>query len=333
MSFADLRNRSKNNLKKFQDETENQEKSPNSFVDERFWKPELDAAGNGSALIRFLPEPEGEEVPWIMYFSHGFESVNGWLIENCRTTLNGDKCPVCENNGVLWKAGEHNHDLVKKRKRKQSYVSNVLVLNDPKHPEHNGEVFLYRYGVKVYQKIKGQMFPPKEELEELKSEPVNIFDFWSGKNFILKIKKEDGYPNYDDSKFSDKISELMDGDEKKLEHIYNKMSKLQPFVSEESFKHYDDVKKRLDYVLGVSDNHVSNTATTTVPEMAGSNEDDGIVELNYDNDTVVEDTVAEENNPLPEVEKGEAVLDDDDEDEDYFAKIASEIDEDDEIPF
>ena len=250
MSFADLKKKSSNNLQFLQKELEKTVSSKN--VDERFWKPEVDASGNGYAVIRFLPAPDGETVPWAKVYSHAFQGPGGWYIENSRTTL-GEKDPVGEVNRQHWNAGtEEGKDIARKQKRKLSYYSNIQVVKDPKHPENEGKVFLYKYGKKIHDKILAAMQPEFQD-----ETPVNVFDLWEGANFKLKIKKVAGYWNYDSSEF-DSVSALS-ADDSELEAIYKQEHSVESFTSKEQFKSYEDLERRLNLVLAIGQRPVAPT--------------------------------------------------------------------------
>ena len=213
--------------------------------DDRFWKPVMDKSGVGSAVIRFLPAPEGCELPWAQVWSHAFQGTGGWLIDNCLTTL-GQQCPVCEKNRVLWNSGsDRDKEEARKQKRKLSYYANIYVVRDPANPDNEGKVFLYKFGKKIYDKILAAMQPEFED-----ETPINPFDFWTGANFKLKLVKKDGYWNYDKSEFASP-SPLLDGDDDELERIYKSLSNLNDFTDPKEFKSYDDLKKRLEYTLGL----------------------------------------------------------------------------------
>jgi hypothetical protein len=204
MSFKDLKKNSTSMASKLQEELEKSNKS-NDYKDDRFWRPTLDSASNGYAVIRFLPAVESEDIPWVKLYSHAFMGKGGWFIHNCPTTL-GEKCPVCEANGELWNSGtESDKRIARDRKRKLNYVSNILVVEDPAAPQNKGKVFLFKYGKKIFDKIQEQMNPEFED-----ENAVNPFDFWKGANFKLKVRKVEGYVNYDKSEFS-ASSELLDG--------------------------------------------------------------------------------------------------------------------------
>jgi hypothetical protein len=212
-------------------------------ADDRFWKPEMDKTGVGSAVIRFLPAPEGEDLPWVKMYSHAFQGPGGWYIENSLTTL-GQKDPVSEYNRELWNTGsEKDKETVRKQKRKLSYYSNIYVVKDPANPQNEGKVFLFKFGKKIFDKILNAMQPEFED-----EEPINPFDFWSGANFRLKIRKVEGYWNYDKSEF-DSSATLLDDDDA-LEAIWKKEYSLSALVAADQFKSYEDLEKRLKYVLG-----------------------------------------------------------------------------------
>ena len=213
-------------------------------VDDRLWKPEVDKAGNGYAVIRFLPAPEGEELPWAKVYSHAFQGPGGWFIENSLTTL-GQKDPVSEYNSQLWNSGlDADKEVARKQKRKLSYYANIYVVKDPNNAANEGKVFLFKFGKKIFDKITAAMQPEFED-----ETPINPFDFWGGANFKLKIKKVAGYWNYDSSEF-DRPSPLLDDDDA-LEAVWKQEYSLAELLAPDQFKSYDDLKKRLDYVLGV----------------------------------------------------------------------------------
>jgi len=220
-------------------------------ADTRFWQPEVDKAGNGYAVIRFLPSPKGEDLPWVRLFSHGFQGSGGWYIENSLTTLN-EKDPVGEYNTMLWNRGdEAGKEQARKQKRRLNYISNIYIVKDPAHPENEGKVFLYKYGKKIWDKINDQMNPEFED-----EDPINPFDLWEGANLKLKIRNVEGYRNYDKSEF-DKVSALSEEDDE-LEKIWNSQYSLQEFLDRKNFKTYAELQARLNRVLGAT--AVSSTA-------------------------------------------------------------------------
>jgi len=219
-----------------------------SKEDDRFWQPEVDKAGNGMAIIRFLPAPaaDGDEaLPWVRVFNHGFQGPGGWYIENSLTTLN-QKDPVSEYNSVLWNSGiEANKEIARKQKRRLTYISNVLIVSDPKNPENEGQIKLYKYGKKIFDKLTEAMNPQFED-----EKAINPFDFWDGANFKIKIRQVEGYRNYDKSEF-ESPSALFDGDDAKLEALWKKEYSLKEFLDPKHFKSYDVLKAKLDKVLGL----------------------------------------------------------------------------------
>ena len=244
MSFADLKKQSRAGsltdklIKKVE---KLNEKGNNN--DDRFWKPTVDKAGNGYAVIRFLPAHSNCELPWNQVWSHAFQGPGGWYIENSLTTIGKDD-PVGELNRSLWNSGnDADKEIARKQKRKLSYYANVYVVKDAANPENEGQVKLYKFGKKIFDKITAAMQPEFED-----EDPINPFDFWKGANFKLKIKQVAGYWNYDSSEFG-RVEPLMDDDDQ-LEEIYNKVVDLNEFTSDDKFKTYDALKKRLDAVLG-----------------------------------------------------------------------------------
>ena len=246
MSFANLKKKSRSGS--LTDKLIKQVEKLNdkgSNVDERIWKPSVDKSGNGYAIIRFLPEPEGNELPWARVYTHAFQGPGGWFIENSLTTL-GQKDPVSEHNSQLWNSGsDANKEIARKQKRRLSYYSNIFIVADPSNPENEGKVFLYKYGKKIFDKIQEAMKP-----EFADETPINPFDFWQGANFKLKIRRVEGYQNYDKSEF-DSPSALFD-DDAKLETIYGQEYDLNEFTAPDKFKSYEDLDKRLKYVLGLN---------------------------------------------------------------------------------
>ena len=246
MSFANLKKKSRSGslteklikqVEKLNDKGSN--------VDERIWKPSVDKSGNGYAIIRFLPEADGNELPWARVYTHAFQGPGGWFIENSLTTL-GQKDPVSEHNSQLWNSGsDANKEIARKQKRRLSYYSNIYVIADPANPQNEGKVFLYKYGKKIFDKVQEAMKP-----EFADETAINPFDFWGGANFKLKIRRVEGYQNYDKSEF-DSPSPLLD-DDAKLEEIYNKQYDLNEFTAPDKFKSYEDLDKRLKYVLGLN---------------------------------------------------------------------------------
>ena len=214
-----------------------------SYVDERLWKPTMDKTGNGYAVIRFLPAPKGEDLPWVKLWNHAFQGPTGqWFIENSLTTL-GNNDPVSEYNSKLWNSGiESDKEIARRQKRKLSYYSNIYVVSDAANPQNEGKVFLYRYGKKIFDKVMEAMQPPFPD-----TDPITPFDFWEGANFKLKLRKVDGYWNYDLSSFDS--ADALSDDEDKLEEVWGEEYSLSEFTAPSNFKTYDELKTRLDMVL------------------------------------------------------------------------------------
>jgi hypothetical protein len=308
MSFADLKKQSSlgSLTQKLVKEVEKMS-TTSGGDDDRLWKPELDKTGNGFAVIRFLPAPEGEELPWAKMYSHAFQGPGGWYIENSLTTV-GQKDPVSEYNRELWNTGsDKDKETVRKQKRKLSYYSNIYVVKDPVNPQNEGKVFLFKYGKKIFDKVMAAMQPEFED-----ETPINPFDFWQGANFKLKIRKVDGYWNYDKSEF-ESLAPLLEDDDA-LEALWKKQYSLTELVSASQFKSYDDLDKRLKYVLGAK-----GTSRTNVVEE----------ETEYDNYTESNDAVVKELEEsfarskapsLPVVNK--EVDEDEDDALSYFQKLA-----------
>lgn len=272
--------------------------------DDRVWKPTVDKSGNGYAVIRFLPAPEGEDLPFVKVYSHAFQGPGGWLIDSCLTTI-GQKCPVCEHNSGLWNSGiDANKEIARKQKRKLTYVSNIFVVKDPGAPENEGKVFLFKYGKKIFDKITTAMQPEFED-----ETPIDPFDFWNGADFKMKIKNVAGYRNYDSSEFAAQSALLNDDDE--LEAIWKREYSLSEFIAADQFKSYDDLKKRLDYTLGLKGSSKSQDSEVAYEEeySRGSARD------------LTEDLRSE----LSGLSSSKSSSYDDEEDEDtlsYFAKLA-----------
>lgn len=256
MSFANLK-RTSGNLDKLTKAIEKLGSTESNNSNDNYWKPEVDKVGNGMATFRFLPTPsvDGDDgLPWVKIFSHGFQGPGGWLIDNCLTTKN-QQCPVCEHNSTLWNSGiEANKEIARKQKRRLNYVSNIYMVDDTKHPENNGKVFLYRFGKKIFEKITEAMNPAFAD-----EVAINPYDLWSGANFKLKIRKLEGYQNYDKSEF-ESASPLFNDDDA-MEKVWLSEYSLLELVGDKEFKTYDDIKSRLDKVLGLG-----GTVRTTVEQ-------------------------------------------------------------------
>ena len=267
-----------------------------SYNDDRYWKIDLDKTGNGYAVVRFLPASQNEDMPWVQYFDHGFQGPGGWYIEKSLTTLN-EKDPVSEHNTELWNSGlESNKDIARKQKRRLHYVSNILVVSDPTHPENEGKVFLFRYGKKIFEMLKDRMQPQFQD-----ETPMNPFDLWEGADFKIKVRKVDGYWNYDKSEFA--TPKPLSDDDAKLEAVWNSQHSLQDVIGADQFKSYDELKQKLDRVLGM-------TASTATAASVASDMDDVAFPS-------PEPTVAEPTTVSTDVEEDESLS--------YFQKLANDV--------
>ena len=269
-----------------------------SYVDERVWKPTVDKAGNGYAVLRFLPGAEGQELPWARYWDHGFKGPTGlWYIENSLTSI-GQNDPVGELNSRLWNSGiEADKERARSQKRRLHYVANILVLQDPSAPQNEGKVFLYKFGKKIFDKIMDAMQPDFAD-----ETPVNPFDFWEGADFKLKIRQVEGYRNYDKSEFAG-ASALYDADESRLESVYNQLHDLSEFTDPKNYKTYDELKTKLMRVLG-------EDASIGAPTMAQT------IQMNEPAPTPQA--------PVAEPVTAETMATDDDDTMSYFARLANE---------
>lgn len=298
-SFSSLKKSRSKSLSKLVEETNKLKTGGgDNSPDDRFWKPDVDKAGNGYAIIRFLPEPAGEDLPFVRIFDHGFQGPGGWYIENSLTTL-GEDDPVSEYNSSLWNNGtEAGKEQARKQKRRLKYISNIYVVKDPSNPSNEGKVFLFQYGKKIFDKLNEAMKPEFED-----EAPINPFDFWEGADFKLKIRNVEGYRNYDRSEF-DSVSELCGGDDDDLEKVYNQLYSLQEFVDRKNFKSYGELKAKLNRVLGL------DSEQQTQPSVSDHEE-----EQYQDNDVVEEAPSVSE----PTESKVEA-----DDDLSYFERLAEE---------
>jgi hypothetical protein len=301
-SLSDLR-KSRGGFDSLMKEVEkiaNPKTESNNRNDDRFWQPEVDKAGNGYAVIRFLAPPKGEELPWVRIWNHGFQGPTGkWYIENSLTTI-GKQDPVSEMNTELWNSGsEANKEVARKQKRKLTYYTNILIVQDSKHPENEGKVFLFKFGKKIFDKIKDVAEPQFED-----EKPLNPFDFWEGANFKLKIRNVEGYRNYDKSEFDTPSS--ISNDDSIIETIWEKEHSLTAFLDPKNFKDYDTLKTKLAMVLSAG-------APTVRPAEN--------VDLDEGASPFKQAQAPRASVPTP---KQEVNFDDDDESLSYFAKLASD---------
>jgi hypothetical protein len=283
-------------------EQENKPLEKKSYVDERIWKPVMDKTGNGFAIIRFLPAPKGEELPWVKLWNHAFQGPTGqWYIENSLTTISQND-PVSELNTKFWNSGvESDKEIARKQKRKLQYYSNIYVVKDSANPQNEGKVFLYRFGKKIFDKIMETMQPAFED-----ETPVNPFDFWEGANFKLKLRKVDGYWNYDKSEF-EAPSALFDKDDE-LEKLWETQYSLSEFTAPTNFKSYDELQTRLNTVLS------GTTKVGNVTDLQSGNA--------FDDSPSVATVVDTKDEPAPTVSMSNT--EDDDDTMSYFEKLAEE---------
>jgi|TARA_Y100000758_G_scaffold295793_1_gene254095 hypothetical protein len=302
MSFADLKAKA-NDMSTLVGAAGSTEKK--SYGDDRMWKPTVDKAGNGYAVIRFLPTVEGDDLPWAKYWDHFFQGPTGqWYVEKSLTTIQKDD-PVSEMNSKLWNTGiEADKDLARKRKRRLHYVSNIYVVADPENPENEGKVFLYGYGAKIFEKIMDSMQPKFQD-----ETPVNPFDLWKGANFKMKIANVAGYRNYDRSEFAN--AEALNADDSVLEGIYNKQYALSEFTDPTSFKSYSELNLKLTRVLG-------EEVKTNRTEIDYVDEDIKNESPFNDSPNDVKDPVATAADPVARADS------DNDDTMSYFAKLAAE---------
>ena len=298
MSFQNLK-RNKDLISKLVNEAEKVGgggDNKNKYGDDRVWKPTVDKVGNGYAEFRFLPAPEGEDLPWVRYWDHGFKGPTGqWYIEKSLTSI-GQQDPVGELNSTLWNSGhDEDKETARRQKRRLHYVSNIYIVSDPGNPDNNGKVFLYQYGKKIFDKIMDVMQPSFQD-----ETPMNPFDFWEGGNFKLKIRQVEGYRKYDKSEFAS--ASVLYEDESKLETIYNMMHPIGEWADPANYKSYDELKKKLDTIL----------ARTSTPTMAQQSQ-------------LGEETAAAPMKELQPVTAAEMpAADEDDDTLSYFAKLAKE---------
>jgi hypothetical protein len=317
-----LKKNSSNNLKTLS-ETINDDAKGSFKDDERYWKPEVDKANKGGAIIRFLPAvteptervPVPETKPYAKIFTHGFKAKGGWYIENSRTTL-GEADPVAEMNAELWNSGsKEKKDIAQKQNRKTNYIMNILVVKHAARPEDEGKVFLYKCPKTIFDKIKEKINPEDEG-----DEPENIFDLWTGRNFKLKIKDKGGYRNYDDSEWL--TPGPVSDDDEEIERIYLEEYPLLPEIAPDKFKSYDELKKQLDRALGKKSSEVEEEESDVEvqPKRTTTKKISSVKKQEEDPPFDVDDEDDEEETTDTETEDDE---DEDGSDEDFFAKLRS----------
>jgi len=297
-SFAQLKKSRQSNFDKLVSEVSklDSKQQQGQQEDNRFWYPEVDKSGNGYAVIRFLPAPSGEDVPFVRVWDHGFQGPGGWYIEKSLTTL-GQKDPVSEYNSQLWNSGiESNKQQVRKQKRRLNFFSNILVVKDPANPANEGKVFLFKFGKKIFDKLNAAMNPEFED-----EKPLNPFDMWEGANFKIKIRNVEGYRNYDKSEF-DSPAPISEND-KELEDLWNKQHKLGEFVDAKNFKSYDELKAKLHKVLCLDGSAPKPTSRAADLE---------------------EETMSAPSRPTKPAKELSQAFDEDEDNMDFFKKLAEE---------
>ena len=296
MSFASLK---KSNYTDLLSKAESLNKTEVRGADERLWKPEVDKAGNGYAVIRFLPAPDGEDLPWAQVWSHAFQGPGGWYIENSLTTL-GKKDPVSDLNRTLWNSGQDSdNEIARKQKRKLSYYANIYVVQDPANPSNEGRVFLYKFGKKIFDKLTEAMQPAFAD-----ETPINPFDFWKGADFKVKIRKVEGYWNYDKSEFAEP-STLKNFNDTELETLWKQQYSLADFTTADKFKTFEELQTRLNTVL----NPNTPPRQTEIEDLEDQSE--GLYK-----DVAAQSAPAFKSAPAPATEEDDALS--------YFAKLANE---------
>lgn len=312
MSFANLKKNRSKSLEKLSSQLDKMaSKGFSDPLKEKYWTPTRDSAGNAFAIIRFLPAPEGEDMPFVRIWDHGFQGkkTGRWYIEKSLTTIGQDD-PVSKYNSQLWNSGvESDKEIARNQKRRLKYHANILVVKDSANPENEGKVFLYAFGKKIFDKLNDLMNPEFED-----ETPVNPFDFWEGANFKLKVRQFEGYPNYDKSEF-DEPSELFDGDEGKLEEVYNQLHSLEELIKPDQFKSYQELEAKLHSVLGL---------TGTVSSDAGKTAEDMVDEEMDMSKLGKEEEEPEKPKAESKKNKEVEVSDDDDDDLEFFKNLAAD---------
>ena len=282
--------------------------------DDRFWSLSRDKAGTGSAIIRFLPPVNGDEVPWVKVCSYGFQGPSGkWYINESPSSI-GEADPVMEYNAAAYASkDEERIEDAKKRKRRTQFVSNILVVKDPANPENEGKVFLFKYGKKILDMI---MSKAKPEFDS--EEPIFVWDIDEGCNFKIRIKNVAGYPNYDSSEWAG-ISALADSDDE-IQAVLDKCHKLAEFLDPARFKSYETLKKEFDRAMGVGESAGTSAPRTAEAKSKAALDDEG-------GEFDLEREVAKAAQPARKVESkpAKAASTDDDDDLDAFAKMLENI--------
>jgi hypothetical protein len=309
-SFSALKQSRSSSFDKLNQQLQKLDNSTSNNNNEDYWKLEVDKAGNGYAIIRFLPAPQGEDLPFVRVFDHGFQGPGGWYIENSLTTIGQDD-PVSEYNSQLWNSGvDANKEIARKQKRRLSYHANIYVVKDPANPQNEGKVFKYKFGKKIFDKLNAAMNPEFED-----ETPLNPFDFWEGANFKLKARNGDGgYRTYEPSSF-DAPSALLD-DDAELEKVWQSQHSLQEIVDPKNFKSYSELKAKLYKVLALDGSHHAPTTTA---------EDDD-TEMDFTPKFKERPAPAQSEAPSPTYDEASfsSSTSDDDDDLDFFKSLADD---------
>lgn len=307
MSFANLKKNRSKSLDKLSSQLDKMaSKGYSDPLKEKYWSPTRDKAGNAFAIIRFLPSPEGEDMPFVRIWDHGFQGPGGWYIEKSLTTLGQDD-PLGKYNSQLWNSGvDADKEQARKQKRRLKYHSNILVIKDSANPENEGKVMLYAFGKKIFDKLNDLMNPEFED-----ETPVNPFDFWEGADFKLKVRQYEGFPNYDKSEFDDP-SELFDGDDAKLEEVYKQLHSLNELVDESQFKSYSELEAKLHRVLGITGSEYDSSKTA-----------EDVVDEDMDMSKLGQEQDAPAAKEETAKEKTSVEVDDDDDDLEFFKNMAN----------
>lgn len=221
------------------------DQNPKFKKDERFWLPTKDDTGSSNALIRLMPQPDIEQPPTISFFQHGFKEKGKWFIENCPSTF-AEPCPVCEHIQPYWDEDtEEASNYARRYSRTKQFICNILVIKDLIKPDNNGKVKLFKFGIKIYEKIEEKIFP-ESELDT----PVQIFDPWEGVAFKLKLRQKASRNNYDNSEFADNAGPVAPNDEE-LEVIFNQLVDLNEFLARDKFTSYEKMAKKFYRIMKI----------------------------------------------------------------------------------
>ena len=234
-------------------------------ADLKEWKLTQDNAGNGSAVIRFLPAKNENSLPFVKLVNHFFKGQGKkFYAENCTSTHGDfDSCPVCQyikEEGLY----DNNKKMYDSLKRKTSFWSNILVIKDPAKPENEGKVFKYRFGVKIMDKINAMV----EVDTDIGEVPVDVTCPFEGANFVIKVKKVGGHPNYDESKFQGQSKIKNIDDEAYQDELTKEMFDLDTIVSSDKFNSHSANEKLFKGVMGTALMSGAAVASTQADDLA-----------------------------------------------------------------